>query len=96
MNEEIKKVYLDAVAEQAAKTGHLSWGGDESTAVIEKVADAAYSIDEGFDAIRGMVAVLVNPSAFKQRLEKLDASNPRHIVPSGKKRGGSPAGVPEL
>lgn len=89
MNAEIMKVYVGAVAARVKMNGGTSWGGADSTAVIEALADAAYSTDEGFDPIRGLVGELVNPSAFRQKLEKLDVGNPCYVRPGEKgKRGG--------
>lgn len=80
-------LFVAEVTKRSEANMHGSWGTDDSIAVIEQLADEAYSSGEGFDAIRSFVADLVNPSAFRQKLEKLPTTNPAHIVPSGRKRG---------
>lgn len=85
----ITETFVAAVAARATANMHGSWGTEDSVSVIEQLVDAAYLGDkpEGFDAVRALVADLVNPSAFRQKLEKLAKDNPAHIMPSGHKRG---------
>ena len=85
----IAQTFSNKVVAEVAKGNHGQWGVDNSVAVIEELADEAYSSGEGFDVIRGLVKDLANPSAFRQKLEKLPVTNPAHIVPSGNKRGAS-------
>lgn len=89
----ITETYQNAVVEQVKATNHSTWGAEQSVAVIEKIADAAYLDDEpqGFDAIKEYVKALVNASAFRQKLEGLAVTHPCYIKPSGNKRGASSA-----
>lgn len=61
-------VFATAVKKELLTSGG-GWGGKNSTAVIEAICDEAYGTGEGFDAIRLYVSQLVNPSAFRQKLE---------------------------
>jgi hypothetical protein len=91
MTKEIAEAYKNEVTAQVRKTAGTSWGGEESTAVIEKITDAAYlgESPEGFDAIRDLVKALVNPSAFRQQLGKLPPTSPMYVKPAEKgSRGG--------
>lgn len=64
----IPQVFAAAVKKELL-TSAGGWGGKNSTAVIEAICDEAYSEGEGFDGIRLYVGQLVNPSAFRQKLE---------------------------
>lgn len=81
--EEIVAAFGKAVKKQLGEQGAVfgpdgkatnlaaGWGGKDSVAVIQEIADAAYLGDspEGFDGIAAYVLALVNPSAFRQSLE---------------------------
>lgn len=86
----IKEAYRNAVEKQVKANSASGWGERDSVAVIEAIVDAAYLDDEagGFDGVREYVRNLVNPSAFAQKLEKLDEKHPCRIVRQ-KKAGGS-------
>lgn len=84
---QVQSVFGAKVAERVKLGGNVSWGGDDSVATIEALADAAYSLDEGFDLIRGYVSELVNPSAFAQKLEKLPEGSACHITRPKRERG---------
>lgn len=64
----IPTIFATAVKKELLTSGG-GWGGKNSTAVIEAITDEAYGSGEGFDAIRLYVGQLVNPSAFRQKLE---------------------------
>lgn len=79
------------VGEQATKTGHQSWGGSESLALVAALVstlidevleaegtDGAY-VPTFADIAEGVEAV-INPSAFRQKLSKLPATDPRYVV----------------
>lgn len=92
-NEELKKVFVQAVTVAVAKGGGVRWGEAESLAVVEAMVEAMLASDDamakGFDAIRANVGKVVNPSAFAQALEKLPEGNPRRIVRPKRGTGGS-------
>lgn len=81
--EQIAAAFKNSIRAQLEKHGALfgpdgkptnmasGWGGEDSLTVIESLCDAAYLGDEpeGFDAIKENVGALVNPSAFRQKLE---------------------------
>lgn len=85
MSDELKAVFQKAVQTRVEANGRSGWGGEDSLKVIEELADAAYSNDEGFDGIRSWVASLVNPSAFRQVLEGLPEGHPRKLKATEKK-----------
>lgn len=99
MIESVKKAYSDTVTARVKANGGSSWGGADSVAVIEAITDAAYLDGEapGFDAIRELVSELVNPSAFRQKLEKLPPTHAAYVRPGEKgKRGGTSAALTML
>lgn len=70
--QKITVAFATAVKEQL-KTSGGGWGGGNSTAVIGALVETMVGEEEialeGFDAIRLYVGQLVNPSAFRQKLE---------------------------
>jgi len=66
----LKQVYSNAVAARLSAQSNRGWGGKDSLAVIEALTDWAYGeSNEGFDPVRESIGELVNPSAFRQKLE---------------------------
>lgn len=84
----IPQVFATAVKKELLTSGG-GWGGKNSTAVIEAICDEAYGAEEGFDTIRLYVSQLVNPSAFRQKLED------KGLVPKAEK-GSRKSGVDVL
>jgi len=94
VTKEVNAAFVQAVEKRLAMHGFVrasdgsvsqkaqGWGGEDSVAVIEAVADAAYGAEEGFDVIRGLVSTVVNPSQFRQGLEKKG-----RVIASERKRG---------
>lgn len=90
---EIKETFKMSVRTQVAKGGGVRWGEAESLAVVEDLVTVLLSNEdaqaEGFDAIRHQVGQVINPSAFAQRLEKLEVGHPSRIVRPKRGTGGS-------
>lgn len=91
--EELNAVYKAKVAERVAANSHSSWGGKDSLAVVEVLCDTAYGVDEGFDFIREKVGLLINPSAFRQTLEKLAPAHPCYVKPKKAEAAAELAGM---
>lgn len=79
---EVARVYRDAIRGQVALRDHKSWGAEDAMKVIERLFEVADGSGEGFDLIRDQVNEQVNPSQFRQKLQKLPADHPAYIVPS--------------
>lgn len=95
--DEINEAFKTAVRRCVAQGNHAKWGEGESLEVIEELVGVLVSSEdaslEGFASIRAKVALVVNPSAFAQFLEKQPLDHPSHIRRPKRGTGGSKAGV---
>lgn len=81
---EIHEEFKGLVRKTVAANGNTRFGEKESLDVIEGLVDILTNDEEagneGFDSIREHIRLVVNPSAFAQRLEKLPEGHPSRIT----------------
>lgn len=72
--EKVSAAFKEIVRKRVAAGNHTQWGNADSVAVVVALVELMVNDDEvqleGTDAIEGQIGLVVNPSAFAQRLEE--------------------------